>query len=103
MQCDYETFRGMPWDERVTVFDALPAKEKAELVRTHTTRWLEAHRTGLTPEQIAIVEEHIAFVGPELYARKKNAELLLAAKELELRSSSVLSREQLREALTLHW
>lgn len=103
MQLDYEAFRGLPWDERVTLFDALPRTGKAELVRTHIRRWLEAHRAELSAEQIEVLEASIAFITPEMYARKKSAELLLAAKALELRTADVLSREQMREALTLHW
>ena len=103
MSFDYETFRAMPWGERVTAFNALPDADKAALVRTHITRWLDAHRAELTPEQIEVIQAHIDFVTPDLYVPKKRKQFLVAAKKLEWRANEVLSRDQQREALTLHW
>ena len=62
MTVDYEHFRGMSWDERLAIFNALAAEEKAALVQTHISRWLAAHRAELTPAQIEIVEANIHFV-----------------------------------------
>ena len=103
MTVDYEHFRGMPWDERLTIFNALPAEEKAELVRTIISRWLDAHRAELTPAQIEILEANINFVCPELYEEHTSPDLLRAFQELESRTATLLSRNQMREALTMHW
>jgi len=103
MTIDYEHFRGMDWDARVTTFASLPAPEKAALVRTHISRWLDAHRAALTPAQVEIIEANIALVCAAMYERPVSHDLLRAAKQLESRTATLLSREQMREALTMHW
>lgn len=103
MTIAYDTFRTKTFAERVALFNALPAVEKAALVRTHMSRWLEAHRHALSVEQIEVVEDNIRFVRPELYASRHSERLAAELKQLELRTSAALSREQMREALTLHW
>ena len=103
MTVDYEHFRGMGWDERLTTFNALTAEEKAALVQTHISRWLAAHRAELTPAQIEIVEANIHFVCANLYEEQTSHDLLRAFKQLESRTATLLSRDQMREALTMHW
>ena len=103
MTVDYEHFRGMPWGERLTLFNALTAEEKAALVKTLISRWLDAHRAELTPAQIEIVEANIDFVCAELYEKPVSHDLLRTFKQLEARTATLLSRDQMREALTMHW
>ncbi len=100
---DYGTFRAKPWDERVQLFNSITSHEKAELVRTHIRSWLNLHRERLTPEQIQVMEENIAFVTEELYEVPKREENLRYLKELEARTATFFSREDMREALTMHW
>jgi hypothetical protein len=89
--------------ERLRLFNAISGEEQAELVQTHISRWLESHRQDLTAEQVNIVEENISFVSPELYLRPRNLELFSRFKDLENRTAALLSREQMRDALTMHW
>ncbi|HYC60898.1 MAG TPA: hypothetical protein VEK79_15150 [Thermoanaerobaculia bacterium] len=103
MTIDYQHFRGMGWSDRLAIFNALPATEKAALVQTHISRWLDAHRAELAPAQIEILEANIRVVRAELYEDTVPDELLRAAKQLESRTAALLSREQMREALTMHW
>ena len=101
MAVNYESFR--TWAERVTLFDAISAEEKAELVRTHIRRWLEANRERLNPAQIEMMEENIAYVKAELYVVPKSDESRNELKALEARTAALFSGDQIRDALTMHW
>jgi hypothetical protein len=103
MAFDYDEFRTKSWDERVTLFTGLSTEQKAHLVRTHIGRWLEAHRAELDAAQIAFLEKSIAFIQPELYAVVKDPGWKERMKALEVEGAALLTREQMREALTMHW
>lgn len=74
MPVDYDTFRAKSWAERVTLFNAVSPEEKAELVRTHISRWVAAHRQDLTPAQIEMADEWMTFVKPESYVFPRSRE-----------------------------
>jgi len=100
---DYDSFRSMNWSERVSIFNSISAEERAELVRTHISRWLSLNRHELTDAQIAIVEENIAFIRTELYALPRDEDLGSRYLALAKRTALLLSREQTRDALTMYW
>ena len=100
---DYDSFRAKSWAERVALFNAISAEERAELVRTHISRWLSLHRHELTDEQIKIVEENIAFISTELYAFPQDQDLVRQYVALAKRTAMLLSRDQARDALTMYW
>jgi hypothetical protein len=100
---DYDSFRTKSWSERVSLFNRISAEERAELVRTHIRRWLSLHRHELTDEQIAIVEENIAFIRADLYTLPRDEELVSRYSDLAKRTVMLLSREQARDALTMYW
>ena len=103
MTIHYESFKRKSWHERIEIFNAVSAEDKADLVRTHVSWWLETHRRELTPQQIAILEENIAAIVPSLYLRPRNEELPDWWKELEKRTAALLTGDQRRQALTMHW
>jgi hypothetical protein len=103
MPVDYDRFRTKPWAERVTLFNAISAEEKAELVRTHISRWVAAHRQDLTPAQLEVADEWMTFVKPDSYVFPKSEKSMSLLKALEARTAVLFSREQMREALTMHW
>lgn len=103
MPVDYDAFRSQSWSERVAIFNSISPEEKADLVRTHISRWLTAHLHELTDAQIGLVEENIAMVTPGLYALAVNEDAKVRMKDLLDRTGALLSREQMREALTMHW
>ena len=103
MPVDYDTFRTKSWAERVTFFNAISAKEKAELVRTHISRWIAAHRKDLTPAQIEMTDEWLAFIKPASFELPRTEESMTLLRALEARTAALFSREQMREALTMHW
>ena len=100
---DYDEFRRTTWEERITIFSALSSEEMAELFRSQVAGWLERHRAELTPPQIEILEEAIGLAVPELYGSSPPAELVARSKDLEKRARALLSFQQCREALTMHW
>src|ERR1044071_8756518 len=93
----------MGWEERVSLFNSVSAEERAELVRTHISRWLNLHRHELTNEQIAIVEENIAFICTDLYTLPRDEDLACRYGDLAKRTVMLLSRDQARDALTMYW
>ncbi len=103
MPVDYDTFRTTPWAERVTLFNAISAEEKAELVRTHISRWVAAHRQDLTPAQIEMADEWMAVIKAASYELPRTEESMSLLRSLEARTAALFSREQMREALTMHW
>lgn len=100
---DYDSFRTTSWPERVALFNGISAEERAELVRTHISRWLSLHRHELTAEQITMVEENIAFISTDLYAFPRDEALISRYLDLAKRTAMMLSREQAMDALTMSW
>ena len=103
MNLDYESFRKMPWNKRVQLFNSISNEEKAELVRTHIRYWLDSRRDALTHHQIKTLEDSIELVTPHLYDEDTRAENQIRIKEFEQRASAVFTREQIRDAFTMHW
>lgn len=99
MPVDYDEFRKKPWNERVTLFNAISAADKAELMRTNTARWLETHRPELSAEQVAFIEESLSFVTPERYLTPPDDEV----HELARRARELFTPEQYVEAFTIQW
>ena len=85
------------------MFNAISAEERAELVRTHLSRWLDLHRHELNDEQIAMIEENLAFISADLYAIPRDEDLINRYLGLAERTAALLSREQARDALTMYW
>ena len=100
---EYDSFRAKSWPERISIFNAISAEERAELVRTHVSRWLSLHRHELTDEQIAIVEENIAYISSALYELPRDEALVSRYLDLAKRTATLLSGEQMRDALTMYW
>jgi hypothetical protein len=100
---EYDSFRAKSWPERISIFNAISAEERAELVRTHISRWLSLHRHELADEQIEIVEENISFISSALYELPRDEALVSRYLDLAKRTAMLLSRDQAREALTMYW
>ena len=63
-----------PRQERLRIFTDVSPENRALLIKTHIERWLTANRPRITPEQIAVVEEIIPFITPELYQAERDIE-----------------------------
>jgi hypothetical protein len=79
----YEAFIALAAKERPDTFARLTPDNKASLIRTHATRWLEKHRSSLTISQAALVQEAIDFISPDLY-REVPASASLREKEQKI-------------------
>ena len=103
MPIGYDEFRRTTWDERIAIFNALSTEGKAELFRSQVAGWLERHRTELSAPQIEILEQTIEATTPEIYIRPQPVELRERLKVLEARAFALLTKEQIRHALTMQW
>ena len=99
---DYDTFMKQDFEGRIRVFNQVTPENRAELVQTQIKRWVEKNRARLTPEQLKAMDENLAFAVAERYRQPMNEEQRAKVKELESRNAALFSREDLREALTIH-
>ena len=98
---DYDSYCTLDLKSKQKVFGEIKPENRADLVRTQAQRWLEKNRARLTPEQVKVMEENIAFVKPDLYKFPRNEVDLALAKNLEQRTLKVMTREDMTEALTV--
>jgi len=98
---DYDFIMSGDWAHRSRLFESLPPEEKADFARTHRRRWLDANWQGLSAEQVAAIEEQIAFIKPELYVSPRDPELFGKAKALEEQALELFPKQDLYQ-LTLH-
>jgi MinD-like ATPase involved in chromosome partitioning or flagellar assembly len=99
---DYDTFMQQDVQSRIRVFNQVSPENRAELVQTQIKRWVEKNRTRLTPEQLKVMDENLAFVVADRYRQAMNEEQRAKAKELEARTAALFSPEDMREALTIN-
>ena len=65
----YDNFMRLDIKQRSERFPQLSAENMAMIVRTHGERWLAKNRARLDRSEIAVFEEAIAFVTPQLYEK----------------------------------
>ena len=65
---DYDSYMQGNFQHRIPIFNQTTPEKRAELVSTHLERWLTANRARLSSEQIAAMEENLAFVTPAISA-----------------------------------
>jgi hypothetical protein len=99
---DYDTFMQQDVQGRLRVFNQLTPENRAELVQTQLKRWVEKNRARLTPEQLKVMDENLAFVVPDLYRQPMNEEQRAKARDLEARTAALFSREDMMQALTIN-
>lgn len=98
---DYDTFGKLGVQARIKAFNEASAENKAELVKTQARRWLDKNRSRLTPEQIAVLEENIAFISPALYRFPRKEVDQKAVLELQTRTTALLSEDDMFQAFFL--
>ena len=99
----YDQFFLKPVKERLEIFNAISAENRAFLVKTQAERWLEANRSRLNQEQIAVAEEMIQSISPEWYKNDRNSEKIEPKVEALIKKmEAVFSRDDLREFATRH-
>ena len=95
---EYEAFMKLSARERRPRFAALSADNKATIVQTHVRRWLDENRGRLTSGELAIFQEMIAFVTPDLYRRRRDEELDKRVDAMVAGIRCRVSDEDVREA-----
>ena len=101
-EVDYDAFMEQDVQGRIRAFNALTPEGRAGILRTHIDRWIDANGSQLTPAQLAIAQEWRAFAKPENYSQPLDAKQKAVVQDLEARSAAVFSREQMRDAITIH-
>ena len=97
----YDDFFPKSTKERIKIFSAISAENRAYLVRTHVERWLAANRSRLVEEPVAVVEEAIRSISPVGYKDRQNIEEISPeAKALEKKFEAVFPREDMRQFAT---
>jgi hypothetical protein len=99
---EYDAFCGLPVERKLRVFNEISPENRAALVRTQIQRWLDKNRSRLTAEQVKVMEDNIAFVRADLYKLPRRPEDLEKAKELEQRTLSLMAKDDMAQALTIH-
>lgn len=100
----YDEFMPQPVKERIKLCMEISPENRVEIMKTHITRWLEANRHRLTPEQVAMVEEEfIPFIIPEAYRPDRDSEKIMRqAEALEQKAKAIFTHEDLRQIASEH-
>ena len=81
----YDDFMRLDIKQRLERFPQLSAENMATIVRTHGERWLAKNRARLDRSEIAVFEEAIAFVTPQLYQKPLDPQVM--KKEEDVKAS----------------
>jgi len=98
---DYDTFMQQDVQGRLRLFNQVTPENRAELVQTQIRRWVEKNQARLTPEQLSVMAQNLAFVTADRYRQPMNEAQMAQAKEMEARTAAVFSREDMVQALTI--
>lgn len=94
----YDTFIRQPPNQQRLAFAMLTAENKSVIKRAHAQHWLDQHRAELAASQVAVVEEAIAFVSPDLYRNPADAKLRQKEEALRSKLTCALGRRRVQEA-----
>jgi hypothetical protein len=94
----YEAFCKLDQETRRRTFNEATAENRADLVRTHIERWQEANRDRLTPQQLALLKELLAFITPDAYRGGATTEdARIKAKDIQTRQATVFTRDEMQQ------
>ncbi len=97
----YDQFMPKSHQERISIFNDVSAENRALIAKTHVERWLAANRLRLSREQVAVIEEIIGFISPELYEEHRDFEKIVRQVEaLREKAEAVLSPEDVIQILS---
>lgn len=96
----YEAFMAVGTPKRSEVFATLTPENKSALKRAHAEAWLARNRQRLSATQIAVVQEAIAFLSPELYRQPAIAEMRVKEGKIRQQLECTLNRSDVIEAFT---
>jgi hypothetical protein len=79
--------------ERLKMFNAISAQNKADLVRTHFRRWRDANRASLNAAQLEALGDQLDIIRTELYQQPRDEHLKRRADEMLDRLYSLFPRD----------
>jgi hypothetical protein len=100
----YDEFMQRSSDERLTIFNAINAENRAALVREQMTRWQTKNAARLTPEQHQLIGDALNMIQTDMYDVNgpRRLELLEQMKAVETRVRTLFTIEDARNAFTIH-
>ena len=93
----YDDFMKLTAHQRRARFNTISAENRATILQTHVKRWLHNNRGRLTAGELAVFEEIIAFLSPDLY-REPDGDLNKREGALWARMRCRVIPEDVREA-----
>jgi hypothetical protein len=97
----YDDFVKLSSEARREKFQRLTAEHKALMKRTHAERWLTTNRATLSDAQIAVANDAIAFVTPQIYLRPNDPGILKQEERIKQRLTCILGHDNTRQAFVL--
>jgi hypothetical protein len=97
----YDDFVKLAPEARRAQFQRLTADRKALIKRTHAQRWLTTNRARLSDAQIAVANDAIEFVTPQIYLRPGDPDMLEQEQRIKQRLTCILGHDNTRQAFVL--
>ena len=82
--------------ERRRIFMSATPETRAEMMRTQVRGWMDRHRDSLSAYQVALLEDHIAFLTADVYRLERPPELIERRDALMARAYMLFRREEMR-------
>lgn len=93
----YESFMQLDAQVREERFGAMSPENKSLIMRTHAETWLAKNRARLSTSQVALVQDAIEFLSPELYRNPTDPGFDEKGRELEKAFRCALPRSDVME------
>jgi hypothetical protein len=94
----YDDFMKLSGEERRARFGTISAENKAMIMRTHVELWLRGNRGRLTASEIAVFQEMIAVITPDLYRTRSDSTVDTREGGLRATMRCRVSPDDVREA-----
>jgi hypothetical protein len=95
----YAVFSVLDVEGRLQGFLQATPENRAELMRTQLQLWRTAVWLTLSPEQLAQLDENVAFITPALYQEPPDPALQAQADDLAARTRALFSQEDWAKCL----
>jgi hypothetical protein len=97
----YDNFVKLAPEIRRRQFQRLTVEHKALIKRTHAERWLTTNRTRLSEAQIAVSNEAIEFLTPQIYLRPDDPGIVKQEQRIKQKLTCILGHDNARQAFMI--
>ncbi len=80
---NYDDFMRLDFKARREQFSRVSPESKATIMRTHAERWLAENRNRLSRSEVAIFQELIAYVTPDVYEKPLDPQVMKKYEDLK--------------------